>query len=65
MSQRVTDIAKACVFVNGERRYIPIGRLLTDENGRISLKIDTLPLPSVDWKGWVNFFPATETDESF
>lgn len=50
----------ACAFIpgkNGDKnRYFRIGTALRDGD-RVSLKIDTIPLPQSGWDGWVNIFP--------
>jgi hypothetical protein len=35
-------------------KYIRIGAAFKDENGRVSLKIDTIPLSQTNWEGWCN-----------
>lgn len=37
-------------------RYKRIGVAFKDDTGRLSIKIDTLPLPNDTWKGWTNIF---------
>lgn len=36
--------------------YVKMGTAFLDDDGRMSLKIDALPLPSASWTGWVNIF---------
>ncbi|HAN92592.1 MAG TPA: hypothetical protein DCQ33_11010 [Nitrospira sp.] len=53
-------LGDACAFIPGvagnKNRYMKIGIAMTDGD-RISLKLDTLPLPGTGWEGWVNIFP--------
>lgn len=45
-------------------RYLKVGTALVDERGRISLKIDCLPLQSEGWTGWLNIFPKREKEDA-
>lgn len=49
-------LGDACAFIpgvaGGKNRYMKIGIAMTDGD-RISLKLDTLPIPGAGWKGWV------------
>ena len=52
-------IGDACAFIPGhgdKNRYIKLG-IAMKEGDRISIKIDTLPLPGCGWEGWINIFP--------
>jgi len=55
-----TILGDACAFIpgkNGEKnRYLKLGLAMKDDSGRLSLKLDTLPLPGSDWEGWINVF---------
>lgn len=48
---------------NGEekKRYSTVGSAFTDDQGRISIKLDTVPV-SPDWSGWLSLYPAKERD---
>ena len=37
-------------------RYVRVGTAVQDDDGRISLKVDTLPVPNTGWSGWLNIF---------
>ena len=54
-----TIIGDVCAYIKkpGQEKasYPRIGVAFEDARGRISLKIDTLPIK--DWEGWVNIFP--------
>lgn len=41
----------------GKRTYYKIGTAF-QEGERISIKIDTLPLPNASWSGWCNVFAS-------
>jgi len=43
---------------DGKAAYPRMGSAFKDGD-RISIKIDTIPLPSTGWSGWVNIFPRT------
>jgi hypothetical protein len=56
-----TVIGDACAHMlparAGEKaRYVRIGTAVQDDDGRISLKVDTLPVPNTGWSGWINIF---------
>lgn len=57
-------LGDACAYIpaapGGKNRYMKIGIALTDGD-RISLKLDTLPIPGTGWEGWVNIFPIAGT----
>lgn len=44
-----------------KNRYVNIGKAFTDDEGRISLKLETIPC-SPDWNGWVSLFPVKKRD---
>lgn len=59
-------IGDACAYIPGARpgdktRYPRIGLAMQD-NGRISLKLDSLPLPGTGWTGWIYIFPRQAVD---
>lgn len=41
--------------------YRRIGSFFQGDDGRLSAKIDTLPIPGTGWEGWINFFAAYDT----
>jgi len=60
----LTLMGDACAHIpahanNGKSAYRQIGKAFRDGD-RISIKIDTLPLPGCGWEGWVNIFPIRE-----
>jgi hypothetical protein len=64
---RKTKIGDVCAYlgmVDGKGKYCKIGVAFTDAAGRISLKIDSLPLPESGWQGWVNIFEDTKSKPS-
>ena len=38
-----------------KKRYHTIGRLMQDDKGNMSLKVDAMPVGG-DWNGWINFY---------
>jgi len=35
-------------------KYVRIGSAFKDEQDRVTIKLDTLPIPSLNWEGWAN-----------
>ena len=61
----LTLIGDACAHIpvhanGGKAGYRQIGKAFKDGT-RITIKIDTLPLPGSGWEGWVNIFPSKES----
>lgn len=60
-------IGDACAFIAGvagaKNRYLRIGTGMRDGD-RISVKIDTLPVPGSGWEGWINIFPRDNVTRS-
>lgn len=54
-------LGDACAHIpavgGGKSRYMKVGLAFRDEQERISIKIDTLPIASAGWSGWINVFP--------
>ena len=42
-----------------KKRYLTVGTAFTDDQGRISLKIDAMPV-SPEWSGWLSLYPLDE-----
>jgi len=42
-----------------KKRYMTVGTAFTDDQGRVSLKIDALPV-SPEWSGWLSLYPLDE-----
>jgi hypothetical protein len=40
---------------NEKKRYVNVGSVFEDEQGRLSLKLDAVPAGS-EWSGWVSFY---------
>ena len=40
-----------------KKRYLNIGKCFTDEDGRQSIKLDTIPV-GTEWSGWISLYPA-------
>lgn len=57
---RLDLIGDACAMIpgkdGGKSTYRKIGTAFTDNQARVVLKIDTLPLFGSGWEGWVNIF---------
>lgn len=45
-----------------KKRYSNVGSLFTDEDGRMSIKLDTVPC-SPDWSGWLSLYPVRDKDD--
>lgn len=58
-------IGDACAFIKTPEgqpnRYLKLG-LAMKEGDRLSLKLDTLPLPGCGWDGWINVFPHKDRE---
>lgn len=62
-------IRKLCAS-NGEykkdgeikKRWNRIGTMFKDDDGRVSIKIDTIPV-GPDWSGWISAFPMDDRQE--
>lgn len=42
-----------------KKRYLTVGTAFSDEQGRVSLKIDAMPV-SPEWSGWLSLYPLDE-----
>ncbi len=63
-----TFIGDACAYCKtpdmAKAKYPRIGAAFADEEGQISVKIDSVPIPNSGWTGWVNIFPRKEKTET-
>lgn len=46
---------------NTKKRWLKCGAAFTDDQGRISLKLDGIPV-SPDWSGWLSLFEPRDSD---
>lgn len=65
-SQRTHDVtATIGEYKNGQgetkKRYINVGSAFTDEQGRVSIKLDAVPV-NPEWSGWLSLYPVKERD---
>lgn len=44
-----------------KKRYVNCGSAFTDENGRVSIKLDTVPV-SPEWSGWLSLYEPKEKE---
>jgi len=44
-------------------RYVQCGVVFENDNGELSLKLDSVPV-SPDWHGWINLFPPRERSDN-
>jgi hypothetical protein len=69
MASRKTHDAVATVGTymdrsgNEKKRYINIGSVFIDDEGRQSLKLDSVPV-TPEWSGWVSFYEPKERESS-
>lgn len=42
-----------------KKRYTRVGTVFENDEGQLSLKIDTIPV-GPGWSGWISFFPPRE-----
>jgi len=40
-----------------KKRYVNIGSAFTDDQGRVSIKLDAVPV-SPEWSGWLSLYPV-------
>lgn len=46
-----------------KKRYVTIGKCFTDDQGRQSIKLDSVPV-SPEWSGWISLYPVRDRDGS-
>lgn len=61
-------LGDACAYIapairGGKARHLKLGTAMQDGD-RLSLKLDTLPLPGSGWEGWINIFPPRDRLDS-
>lgn len=44
-----------------KKRFSTCGSAFSDDQGRISIKLDTIPV-GPDWSGWLSLYPADRKD---
>ena len=47
-----------------KKEYTPVGKAFTDDQGRISIKMKTIPV-GPEWSGWLSLYPAKERDQQY
>lgn len=45
-----------------KKRYLTVGTAFTDDQGRISLKLEAMPV-TPEWSGWLSLYPLDEDRE--
>lgn len=45
-----------------KKRYVNVGSGFTDAEGRMSLKLETVPV-GPDWSGWLSLYPVKDKDD--
>ena len=45
-----------------KKRYLKVGTAFTDQEGRVSLKIDAMPV-GPNWSGWLSLYPIRRDGE--
>jgi hypothetical protein len=45
-----------------KKRYLTVGAVFEDDEGRLSLKLDGIPV-SPDWSGWISFYQPKEATQ--
>jgi single-stranded DNA-binding protein len=46
---------------NEKKRYVTVGSVFGDDQGRMSLKLDAVPC-SPEWSGWISFYEPKQYD---
>lgn len=63
MASRTHDIVATVgeYKINNEtkKRYVNCGSAFTNEQGQISIKLDSVPV-SPEWSGWLSLYPVRE-----
>ena len=44
-----------------KKRHLTVGKCLTDEQGRQSIKLDAVPV-GTEWSGWLSLYPVRDRD---
>lgn len=47
---------------NEKKRYVTVGAVFEDDQGRMSLKMDAVPC-SHEWSGWISFYEPKEREQ--
>ena len=45
-----------------KKRYITVGTVFENDDGRLSLKLDAVPVGQ-EWSGWISFFEPKEREQ--
>lgn len=45
-----------------KKQYTNVGKAFTDDQGRISLKLTTIPV-GPEWSGWLSLYPAKDREQ--
>lgn len=66
-SKRTHDVSATIgEYTNGagetKKRYTNCGSAFTDDQGRISIKLDTVPV-GPEWSGWLSLYPVKDRDD--
>lgn len=67
MAKKVYDAAVSTgeyTDKNGEtkKRWVNVGVVMENENGNLSMKMETIPV-GPGWSGWISFFPPKEVNQ--
>jgi len=46
-----------------KKRYVQVGSVFAGDDGRTSIKIDSVPVGS-DWNGWLSVYPLDEQQQA-
>lgn len=46
-----------------DSHYVRVGVAFIDDEGRMVIKLDSMPLPTSNWQGWLNIFPLDKIQE--
>lgn len=48
---------------NEKKRFVNVGAAFEDDQGRLSIKLETIPV-GPEWSGWISLYPPKERDAS-
>ena len=62
--QKFRAVATVGTYTNRDgvekKRYHRVGTAFKDDDGSFSLKLESIPVGSPSWVGWVSFYPEEE-----
>jgi len=67
MKKKYDAVATVGKYTNKDgdekKRYLNVGTVFENEEGRLSMKLEALPI-GTEWTGWVSFYEPKGNDDS-